>query len=249
MLDRVTLTGADDSVLPARLVSLWQEFPFVEFGILWSDKHTGSPRFPSGDWLAMLAKLAVGSKLPLSLHLCGRAVRGLLVGEEARLPGPSIFQRIQLNFHGEDSKIEPVAFGKSLQSLGKRQIIFQFDGVSGQNYFDRMFEETELGLDCVALYDLSGGAGEVPAEWPKPEYLTTDCDFAYHGYAGGLGPENVVSELKRIRVATAPAPGMHEARFWIDMETRILSDGDQRFDLNKCRRVLELCRPLIGVRS
>lgn len=259
MLDRVTLTGADDSVEPAKLIELWREFPFVEFGILYSQRHTGSPRFPSGDWMVRLAGVLPDEApdLPLSLHLCGSVVRGLLLGklpselpiqwrhDESGLLRPA-FQRLQLNFHGEPAPIDAKAFEAALNELGKRQIIFQFDGVSGEKYFDALFEiEPEPKLDCVPLFDLSGGAGEVPKEWPKPEYCTTDADYTYHGYAGGLGPDNVLAELKRINAAIR-VPGMNEPDVWIDMVSKVRSDRDQRFDLAKCRRVLELVKPLIG---
>ena len=41
ILERVTITGADHDVRPQELVDLWKEFPFVEFGILFSPRQQG----------------------------------------------------------------------------------------------------------------------------------------------------------------------------------------------------------------
>lgn len=51
MLERVTITGADDSTDISQLVELSQEFPFVEWGILVSRRSEGGPRFPSREWI------------------------------------------------------------------------------------------------------------------------------------------------------------------------------------------------------
>ena len=41
MLERITVTGADDLVDPAELCAIAADFPFVEWGILFSAKRTG----------------------------------------------------------------------------------------------------------------------------------------------------------------------------------------------------------------
>lgn len=89
-------------------------------------------------------------------------------------------------------------------------------------------------MDAVPLFDTSGGAGIVPRVWPIPL-----ASIPYHGYAGGLGPETLERELERI----AEAAG--DTRVWIDMERRVRSEDDERLDLDKVRRVLALCEPLV----
>ena len=39
-LTKVTLTGADDFTDPKRLIEISREYPFVEWGILFSLKHS-----------------------------------------------------------------------------------------------------------------------------------------------------------------------------------------------------------------
>ena len=51
ILDRVTITGADDSIKATDLIPLSKRFPFVEWGILLSKNNEGSFRFPTRDWI------------------------------------------------------------------------------------------------------------------------------------------------------------------------------------------------------
>ena len=51
MLNKVTITGADDETPIVALIELSAKFPFVEWGILVSLKSEGGPRFPSRVWM------------------------------------------------------------------------------------------------------------------------------------------------------------------------------------------------------
>ena len=143
--------------------------------------------------------------------------------------GAPLFQRVQLNFHGQYHKADRERF---LQALHKHdhEYIFQHDGVN-----DALIEG--FASDSMArihpLFDRSGGAGIVPGEWPRPM-------GKYSGYAGGLGPDNLVDELKRIEVVS------DGHRIWIDMETKVRSEGDFQFDLTKVERCLELAKPFVN---
>ncbi len=244
ILDRVTITGADDSIRPEELLPLTEQFLFVEWGILASEKMMGSPRFPSMEWIDRLQTLAIKHDMLLSLHLCGRWVRqllmGLLVAPQTLIRCPE-FQRVQLNFHAENTPCDPGKLHSILWSLGDTQFIFQIDGAGGNKHLEALYAENgDEFVDAVPLFDLSGGAGIVPKVWPEPQYMANDIDFIYHGYAGGLGPHNLEAELPRIADASGPA------RIWIDMETHVRSDHDRLFDLDKARRALEICEPMIG---
>ena len=57
ILNKVTVTGADNSTHINDLIGLYKEFPFVEFGILLSLSSEGGPRFPSMDWLDDMGEL------------------------------------------------------------------------------------------------------------------------------------------------------------------------------------------------
>jgi len=247
-LDRVTITGADDSIIPNDLLKLSRQYRFVEWGILASASvgpDAGSFRFPSAPWIAELIGVArrVGN-ISLSLHLCGRWVRELLVGDvhiPELLLAPE-FQRIQLNFHAERTPCKAPEFFNAMLSLGKRQYIFQIDGAKGNAHLESLYGENngDQTVDAVPLFDISGGAGILPTEWPKPQYMDDDTTCCYHGYAGGLGPDNLEQQIPLIGAAAGETP------IWIDMETRVRSSDDSRFDLDKVARCLEIAKPHIS---
>src|SRR5690242_537210 len=98
-LCEVTLTGADDQTSPLRLVELSKQYPFVEWGILVSEKQSGCPRFPSDLWQEnfVVAVRDAGHPVNVSCHVCGSWVRSLLVGDDQLLldGSPPILQVCQ----------------------------------------------------------------------------------------------------------------------------------------------------------
>lgn len=242
ILDRVTFTGPDNSIKPEDLLALSREFPFVEWGILASAGQTGKcPRFPDTSWIEALQKLHGQNDMNLSLHLCGRWVRELLKGRVIFSRDLlHSFQRVQLNFHAEKSLCDPEQFVSALIWIGDpRQFIFQIDGGIGNEHLEAVFAYAGEVVDAVALFDISGGAGILPERWPKPLYFASANEYRYHGYAGGLGPNNLEEQLPLILEA---ADG---GRIWIDMETRVRSGDDKIFDLDKVRRCLEIAAPYV----
>jgi hypothetical protein len=235
--DRVTITGADQSVRPSHLLELTRKFPFVEWGILVSRSQAGNYRYPDEHWIRNLQQVAATNpELNLSLHVCGHWVRQLLLGEN-EVPAWMLedFKRVQLNFHSQVDRRETPLFFAALAALGNRQVIFQIDSALGAKHLESVYGENDEGsVDAVPLFDLSSGTGVLPVSWPAPRYMQDDVNFAYHGYAGGLGPDNLADEIPKIAQAAAGA------RFWIDMETHVRSANDRQFDLGKVERCLEL---------
>ncbi len=232
ILDRVTITGADDSIPPDRLGTLTDKYPFVEWGILFSKQWQGAPRHPSGTWLAALGAIAFNRELTLSAHLCGRFVRDIVL--EGRLSFKDeyddlwpIWKRLQLNFHGQYHRA-CLGFVGAIRSRMK-DWIFQHDGAN--DGLISTFTSTPH-LRAFPLFDRSGGAGIVPESWPAPSWT-------YQGYAGGIGPKNIVDEIKRIQDVAG------NSRVWIDMETRVRSEDDKTFNLDKVERCLDLAAPFV----
>lgn len=227
---RVTITGADDSVRPFDLFALSTEFSFVEWGVLFSTKRIGTPRYPSSKWMYELEKIA-SPNMQLSLHLCGQAARETIGGSETWLRDRKQFKRVQLNGYESTGMIS-----NGLRMAAKdREFILQARDVMS---FAHCARDTELiGGNASVLYDPSGGRGVV-VEWPeKPG------DWFDAGYAGGIDPDNVGT-----RIAMASALGAS----WIDMESGVrdvvVSDGktDDVFDLERVRCVLERASRFIG---
>lgn len=237
-LDRVTITGADNSVRPLDLARLTDTHPFVEWGILVSRSQTDAngPRWPSRAWISDLQALKIQRAgtdehpIKLALHVCGRWVRELLMGENAvPLDLLEAFDRVQLNFHADGSPANYRLLREALPSLGERQIIFQIDGAMGKRHLQEMWRlDPEGELDLVPLFDVSHGRGVLPESWPSPI-----APGVYHGYAGGLGPVGLTAQLDHIDRAAG------SSRVWVDMETNVRSHDDRTFDLEKVRLVLE----------
>lgn len=237
-LARVTITGADESVSPADLARLTDAYPFVEWGILVSKSSTGIPRYPHAEWIDDLCRTvrSDNSALPLALHVCGQWVRKLLVGENVIAPELLMhqFPRVQLNFHAENVACYDDAFFRVLTEFPfqPRQFIFQLDGKLGNRHFDMVRKRNENSIpevDAVPLFDISGGAGRTPKQWPDPVVGVP------MGYAGGLGPANIEAQLLNI----AEKACGHVV--WVDMETHVRSEDDRQLDLTKVEAVLEIC--------
>lgn len=231
-INRVTITGADESVQPSDLVALSSEFPFVEWGILLSKSGEGvKTRYPDLRWMLQLKAVAEENQLALAGHICGRWVRDLVIEgdfsfaqERAQLL--PMFARLQLNCHSYRPQIKPEKLSAALQPYRDKQYILPLDKA-------RYFLLTDLGVDAALLFDGSGGRGIVAKNWPDP------VEGIYCGYAGGLGPDNLAAELDRI------AEVVGDRTIWIDMESRVRSDDDRQFDLDKVRKCLEIASPWV----
>lgn len=232
-IDRVTITGADDSTDIDWMCSMQDRYPFVEWGILVSQSQAGSYRFPSGRWMSRLASELDGIKsLKLSMHVCGKWVRQICQGDWSGLfqsdaaPLAEHADRIQLNFHAYAHRLDSRFFVAAHQVTAASywQLIFQIDGVN-DNLLDQARDHE---INAAPLYDLSGGAGILPSQWPKQKAAV------YTGYAGGLGPRNVLEQIGKIR-------NVASGRIWIDMETRVRTEDDSRLDESLVESVLDQC--------
>lgn len=233
-LNRVTITGADDSISPDDLVQLSREFPFVEWGILFSQSSQGRARFPTDEWIAKLVVAGVYGDMKLCAHLCGGWVRDLVLAGNFSFRNhyPGFFseaERVQVNFHGQFHRAAD-GFADVLRAhvhppLSERpvQFILQCDGVNDVSVVSRAAD----GL-AVPLFDTSGGAGLLPRAWPLA------WPGIYCGYAGGLSPENVEGQIEQIGRAAGGET------IWIDMERRVRSPDDSLFDLKRVHDVLSI---------
>lgn len=198
----ITFTGADEFTDIDRMVSLSKRYP-IEWGILFSPKRQGQGRYPP---LAFVQRLIDCGRLRLAAHLCGGHARSALGGIDPLGLGRGSFGRVQINT--AEPNIDIAAVRKWAEGLGVRAIL-QCRGAE--------FPKTAA---VAWLFDQSGGRGIEPGAWPK-SHQTSQC-----GYAGGIGPDNVLDVLSRI----------DSTDFWIDMESKV-RDANDRFDLDAVERV------------
>lgn len=248
MLKMVTMTGADDSTDRDAMLALSDKYSFVEWGVLASVKEMGYGRFPCMHTIRNIQQRALlYEKFNICLHLCGAWVRQLLHGDILfKADMTTGFKRIQLNFHAENTNCAPAAFWNALSTFGAKQFIFQIDGAGGNKHLESIYGINEIStvgkVDAAPLFDISGGAGTLPPFWPMPRYTSAaspTSKLVPHGYAGGLGPHNLAEQLPKIIEAAG------ECDIWIDMETHVRTD--EKFDLAKVERCLEIAAPYINI--
>jgi len=232
-LTRVTITGAGDATSVEALADLSGEYGFVEWGILVSNQPDRGRRFPGPGWIEQFAAMASARKCQVSTHVCGPWVRQILEGtiHWDELPVcVGVSERLQINAHSEP----PASATGLLKSLGgfHQEFIFPWDDPRNSRNHHLALAAKAAGHKTAVLFDGSGGTGTLPASWPAPAR-----EF-WCGYAGGLGPHNVVAEVRKIeRVCNQP--------YWIDMERRVRTNDD-RLDLTAVRSVLKAVADLLG---
>jgi hypothetical protein len=218
----VTVTGADDDTNQDDLLAIQQDYPFVEFGILFSQSKAGVPRYPSIEWASKLSP-----NLNLSAHLCGQWVGNVV--EEGNFSFwiedddfANKFKRIQLNCHKQRLRnlLNSEAAWSAISESPVPVII-------GGNFANIAVDEVKFAEhNAQVLFDASGGHGKLTEKWPTP-FSKITC-----GYAGGLRPENIVDQLKNIE-EVAP-----DVEIWIDMESGV-RDRHDKFSISKVRECLQ----------
>ncbi len=236
IVNRVTITGADDNTSIGEMLVRSGNWPALEWGILFSQSQEGGPRFPSRQWVRklhdMVKDIDPRVRPKFSAHICGKWVRDICAGRwtifEALGDTMDMFDRFQLNFHAIVHEANSLSFlaGLHHDRLKGKQIIFQLDDVN-----NNLLQTARAGgINAVPLFDTSGGAGVLPDEWPEA------LDGVYCGYAGGLSPSNLSTQLSTIKER---ARGQY---IWIDVERRVRTD-DEILDLGLVEDFLMAAQP------
>ena len=215
----ITFTGIDDRTDLYFANALAKKYP-IEWGILVSGTNNDA-RFPSDQGIADMLRRLNGKK---AVHFCGKSARRI----------HTFLQTIDAGWTPKTSAY-PIEFDEMFQQAARIQMNGQepFEGYEylADNYGLKVIFQARFAVwrkECKfhQLYDPSGGRGQLPSEVPEKSI------DGIVGYAGGMGPETVVDYLKMITAQNG------EHKFWIDMESRVRTDG--WFDLAKVEQVCEL---------
>jgi hypothetical protein len=233
MINLCTFTGVDARTDLGRVIEMAAAYPFLEFGILLSrTPEDKDPRYPQFRQISDIVERLSG-RAQLALHVCGRAV-GEFVREPAEgsvYAGQDIHDlvaagigRVQLNFNFERFGLSLEEIDVAVRRTSAKVITQHFPanapvtiGVAAPNH--------------QVLYDASGGRGVAATDYGRPFV------GKYTGYAGGLGPENAITAVTAIQSVAG------DADVWIDMESRIRTDG--YLDLDKCGDVAASIAPAL----
>lgn len=218
----VTITGIDVHTDLARAKALCVRYP-LEFAMMCDPVREGrNTRVPDPGFAAELAQHFAPSEL--AFHLCGdyadAALRLDLPRLDARF-GLSRVRRLQVNTSQHSA--QDIA---NLQRLARRTGCF----VIAQNTKHMIpFVDGVQFLD-----DQSAGRGVIPEHRapPDPAYVTTGSGVPV-GYAGGLSPSNLATQLASLQQVNPSHP------YWIDTASGVRND-DNHLDLDLVETFLDI---------
>lgn len=229
------IAGMDDNTSIPELEKIKAEFPFVEWGVLFSKNKVGTARYPSLKYIDRLCKSNNGT---MSAHFCGAYPREILEqGSFTELINLSIvFDSIQLNYNfGRSKKWNKINISKLLNNsfdVGV-DIIFQMNKSNRRLVEEIVRYNTLTHKPVRVLHDASGGRGTEIQNIDAPVWDN------YTGFAGGINPDNVVAIAQKI--IDNPATDT----VWLDLESGVRTDNE--FDLDKVRDLLTKVKPFICI--
>lgn len=212
----LTLSGIDESIPRPSLVEMarWRS---VELAFHYRPASRGRPRYPSYSWLRIAMPCARGEGARCALHVSGAGALPDLL--ERRVDDlVSFADRIQIDGTCRVADVEAVC-----DRFPDKQIITRH---KPKNL--ALVSEVHRTNHAV-LVDEGGRGAFTRRTWHRP----TTSKFV--GFAGNLGPENLVARLERY--ANALGDGA-----WIDLEEslRIVD----RFDVARARAIVDVFRHL-----
>lgn len=209
-LEALGFCGADDSVNPRLLVLIGQNYPLVEWGILFRPDKEGQPRYASKGWISRLSNLLNNNSSPtqkrirLAAHLCGTHVNDLLTScnpSSAKSIDGFLnqlyewgFRRVQVNATAVNGVYtEQLGEGKTMESFirtinahPKLEFIVQKNDET-EPLWSALLKHGQYPDNIVFLHDESKGTGkEVKGGWPTDSQFVSTPRKAV-GFAGELG--------------------------------------------------------------
>ena len=228
-LKYITISGANEHTDIEDLAIMLFKYPIAEVGIQVSSKKCsyGSPRF---EWIMELHRFLNKNKMRanIALHIntdwVEKFCMGLVVPELKDLlklkdyKGEAFIKRVQLNFKiGREHTPDFATLCEMIKKISDQRFIFSYNK-SNAELIDRVYK---TGLMFDNLFDESFGNGIEPASRPLPSFYGI-----LQGYAGGLGPDNVAEELKKLKVV--------DGYIYLDAQKK-LEDENEHLDLNKAK--------------
>lgn len=242
---KVSMIGANERLAATDIIDFIRAYPLAEIGIGVSATKgaRGTPRFDYVQELQHLVceKCVPGKTGTIALHINGNGKdgdagwpamlsRGIMPYDLAammKFPNMSI----QLNHFGYNfpaHNAQRLADSKALWNIiaPQSRLILSYCEKTA-DYIDTFMRaaSTHHGLlKWDVLYDASFGNGKMTAQYAAPLY-----PGIRQGYAGGLGPDNILDELPKIKAEQTD----QDAEIWIDAEGKLQNDAKTTLDLTR----------------
>lgn len=202
MIPKITYTGIDRKTDISKLPEV------CEIGILYTVTTAGGNRYPDRDEVHAILDALDGRAA--SIHICGKAARTEL-----------------LEGYLDDilDKVDRVQINGKVCVWELRTLCERYPGkvfITQHVQYNAHLADSGI-VNHALLIDASGGRGISPNAWIPPKSSRPV------GFAGGIGPDNIMQELERIE------PIMKDGA-WIDMESKIRDDDDW-FDVDAVNQV------------
>ena len=167
------------------------------------------------DWVERFAKGDVPDELDYFLRL-------------NRDYGAPFIKSVQLNFKiGREETPDAEKLLKTIE-LYKRQSFILSCSQNNIDFVKTLFTKTSRKL--YLLYDDSFGEGVKCNEWKAPLF-----DNVVQGYAGGLSPDNILTELEKIKKVVGK-----KQFIFVDAEGKLKGD-DGHFSIKKAEKFVSQC--------
>lgn len=218
----ITLTGADEKTDIGALINLAKD-PAVEIGILLSLNPKRTNRYPGLFWMLEAAGAihAAYGRPRCAIHVCGTAGRLEFLGGAFK-ELMSHVARVQVN-----GQVTPEELLKALD-----QAPYVITQHTASNEELSMLDVPRHGV----LVDDSGGRGVSPLFWRAPAVPPAKA----FGFAGGLGPDNLASQM--VAISDSIPEGSQPS--WVDMETKIRTKDDW-FSIGQATLCVEKFRSVV----
>ena len=225
-IDKVMIAGIDNNTPITELERLTEQYPFVEWGVLFSKHKMGQKRYPSLDKIQEFCDASIGY---MSAHFCGAYPREILekgeFNEVVKLN--SKFDSIQLNYNFSRSKKWDLGNLTDLLKITDSVILQQ--NKSNESYLKSILYSGQIRY----LYDASGGRGTEIKHIQTPKWLN------YTGYAGGIKTHNVEAICRKI------INNKDNRKVWIDLESGA-RDEFNNFSIQNAEKILEISSKFIN---
>ena len=228
-LKYITISGTNEHTNVEDLAVLLFKYPVAEAGIQVSGEKCsyGSPRF---EWIMSLYRFLNKNKMRVNvaLHLNKDWVEQFCAGEVVPelkellklryYNGEKFIKRVQLNFKiGREKTPEFETLYKMIREYGEHRFISSYNKENAP-LIDKLYQS---GLMFDNLFDSSFGKGIEPTSRELPVYYGI-----LQGYAGGLGPDNIAEELRKLKAI--------DGDIYIDAQKK-LEDEMEHLDLEKAK--------------